>query len=75
MASVGCGLLIVGLCVIGLVAIADHLGVPKLWAWPYVLAGGLGVFLLLQLLMLVFRKSGAADDDSGAPGGIEQSTG
>ncbi|MGD9722329.1 MAG: Gfo/Idh/MocA family protein [Pirellulales bacterium] len=59
MTSVGCGLLLFGLLIMGLVAIGDHLGVPYLSWWPYMLAGGLGVFLLLQLLMLVFQGDDA----------------
>ncbi|MEX2114499.1 MAG: hypothetical protein WD845_14995, partial [Pirellulales bacterium] len=54
MTSIGCGLLIFGLMVMGFVAIGDHLGLPVKKAWAYVLAGGMGIFLLLQLLMLVF---------------------
>jgi predicted dehydrogenase len=56
MATIGCGLLILGLCVMGLVAIGDHLGLPYARYWPYLLLAGLGLFLLLQMLMLVFRK-------------------
>jgi predicted dehydrogenase len=66
MTSVGCGLLLFGLCMMGMVAIGDHLGVPYTRAWPYVLAGGLGVFLLLQLLMLVFRQEDARRDEEPA---------
>jgi predicted dehydrogenase len=55
MASVGCGLLIVGLLVMGVVAIGDLMGLPVRKSWAYLLAGGLGFFLLLQLLMLVFH--------------------
>lgn len=61
MASIGCGLLIFGLLVMGAVAIGDLMGLPVRKSWAYLLAGGLGIFLLLQLLMLVFH------DDS--PGG------
>ena len=62
MTSVGCGLLIFGLILLGAVAIADQLGVPHLKGWPYALVALLGVFLLLQLLTLVFQKepSGAS---------------
>jgi predicted dehydrogenase len=56
MTSIGCGLLILTLFLLGAVAIADHVGLPYARAWPYVLLGGLGVFLLLQLLMLVFGQ-------------------
>ena len=64
MASVGCGLLILGLMLMGLVAMGDHVGLPYTKYWPYLLAGCLGIFLLAQLLMLVFRK----DDDQPASG-------
>jgi predicted dehydrogenase len=55
MTSIGCGLLILTLFLMGAVAIADHVGLPYARYWPYLLLGGLGAFLLLQLLMLVFR--------------------
>jgi predicted dehydrogenase len=55
MASIGCGLLIFGLIVMGGVAIGDLMGLPVQRSWAYLLAGGMGIFLLLQLLMLVFR--------------------
>mgnify|MGYP002622867260 FL=1 len=61
MTSVGCGLLLFGLCMLGLVGIGDHLRIPFLDKWPYVLAGGLVLFLLLQMLMLVFHRDGARD--------------
>jgi hypothetical protein len=37
------------------VAIGDLMGLPVRKSWAYLLAGGLGFFLLLQLLMLVFH--------------------
>ena len=61
MTSVGCGLLLLGLCLLGAVAIAEQIGVPFLRGWPYLLVGGLGVFLLLQLLLLVFRGDDARE--------------
>lgn len=60
MASLGCGLLLVGLFLLGAVAIAEQMGIPYVQAWPYFLLGTLGVFLLMQLLMLVFRARDAA---------------
>jgi predicted dehydrogenase len=56
MASMGCGLLIFGLLVMGAVAIGDLMGLPAQKSWAYLLAGGMGIFLLLQLLMLVFQR-------------------
>lgn len=60
MASIGCGLLLLGMFVMGAVAIAEQVGVPYTRLWPYVLAGVLGIFLVLQLFMLVFRRGDAA---------------
>jgi len=70
MASIGCGLLLLGMFVMGAVAIAEQVGVPYTRLWPYVLAGVLGVFLVLQLLMLVFRRGDATPTDgaAGPPG-------
>ncbi len=56
MASVGCGLLLLGLFLVGAVAIVEQMGVPYLRSWPYLLVGVLGVFLASQLLMLASRK-------------------
>ncbi len=67
MTSIGCGLLILGLFVMGFVAIGDHLGLPFTRAWPYVMAVGMGIFLLLQLLMLVFQRDDARRDESPLP--------
>ena len=54
MTSLGCGLLLLGMFLMGAVAIAEQMGVPYVRHWPYALVGILGIFLLLQLLMLVF---------------------
>jgi len=63
MASLGCGLLLAALLLLGVVAIVEQLGAPvKLW--PYLLVAVLGGFLLLQLLMLVF---GGTSRDSQKP--------
>jgi predicted dehydrogenase len=60
MASLGCGLLLLGLFLMGAVGIAEQvLGVESTRFWPYLLAGLLGVFLLLQLLLLVSRRQDA----------------
>jgi hypothetical protein len=67
MTSIGCGLLILGLFVMGFVAIGDHLGLPFTRAWPYVMAAGMGIFLLLQLLMLVFQKDDTRRAESPLP--------
>jgi myo-inositol 2-dehydrogenase/D-chiro-inositol 1-dehydrogenase len=56
MASVGCGLLLLGLFLLGAVAIVEQLGVPYVRSWPYLLVGVLGAFLVSQLLMLASRK-------------------
>ena len=66
MASIGCGLLLLGMFVMGAVAIAEQIGVPYTRLWPYVLAGVLGIFLVLQLLMLVFRRGDASPQDEAA---------
>lgn len=66
MASIGCGLLLLGMFVMGAVAIAEQIGVPYTRLWPYVLAGVLGVFLILQLLMLVFRRGDTVSRDGTA---------
>lgn len=56
MASVGCGLLMLTLGLLVFVALAEQMGLPFLKYWPHVVVGGLAVFLLAQLLMLVFRR-------------------
>jgi predicted dehydrogenase len=73
MASIGCGLLLLGMFVMGAVAIAEQIGVPYTRLWPYVLAGVLGIFLFMQLLMLVFRRgdAGPRDDAAGPQGSGE----
>ncbi len=63
MASIGCGLLLLGLFLMGAVAIAEQVGVPYVRLWPYALAIVMGVFLVMQLLMLVFRREPRGDDD------------
>ena len=55
MASLGCGLLLLGLFIVVAVGIAEQMGVPFLRYWPQVLAGLLGLFLVLQLLVLASR--------------------
>lgn len=56
MTSLGCGLLVLGMLLLGVVAIGEQAGVPYTKYWPYLLLGAFGFFLLLQLLMLVFNK-------------------
>jgi predicted dehydrogenase len=74
MASVGCGLLLVALFVLGAVAIVEQMGVQQVRVWPYVLLGTLGLFLSMQLLMLVFGRrreaapSATGDSDGPASG-------
>jgi predicted dehydrogenase len=61
MASLGCGLLMLGLLLVVVVAIAHSIAKNAGWErvanvlgnWPYLLLGVLGVFLLMQLLLLV----------------------
>ncbi|HEX7377692.1 MAG TPA: hypothetical protein VF278_11300 [Pirellulales bacterium] len=54
MSGIGCLLLVAGLFVLVIATTAVHAGVPLAGSWPYVLLGVLVVFLLLQLLRLVF---------------------
>ncbi len=61
MASTGCALLLAGLFLVVLVAIADVIAAQAGWnqlagvlhQWPFLLLGVFGSFLLLQLLLLV----------------------
>jgi myo-inositol 2-dehydrogenase/D-chiro-inositol 1-dehydrogenase len=55
MTSVGCGLLLLGLILMPIVALADHANLHAL-LWPKLLLALLGLFLGLQLLKLVFPK-------------------
>lgn len=57
MTSLGCGLLVLGMLLLGVVAIGEQAGVPYTKFWPYLLLGAFGFFLLLQLLMLVFKPA------------------
>lgn len=61
MASLGCGLLVLGTLLLGAVAIGEQAGVPYTRYWPYFLLAALAFFLLLQMLMLAFRKSAAGN--------------
>ena len=57
MASLGCGLLLLGLFLMGAVGIAEQIfGVASTRFWPYLLASLLGGFLLLQFLLFVSRR-------------------
>ncbi len=58
MTSVGCGLLLIGLFLLGAVGIGEQMGLPYVRIWPYLLLGVLGLFLLLQFLLVVSRKDG-----------------
>jgi predicted dehydrogenase len=61
MTSIGCGLLLLSMFLLGAVAIGEQMGLPYVRLWPYLLVGALGIFLLMQLLLLVFgRASGRA---------------
>ncbi len=70
MTSIGCGLLVLGTFLLGAVAIGEQMGLPYVRLWPYLMAGVFGLFLLLQLLMLVFRREEAeAPDEASRPEG------
>jgi len=62
MASVGCGLLLASLVLVVCLALALDFArvlgiqIPYADKWPYLMLGVLGVFLLLQLLRLLFEK-------------------
>ncbi|MCC7084622.1 MAG: hypothetical protein IT427_06410 [Pirellulales bacterium] len=76
MASVGCGLLMLGLLLVVAVAIALGIAVNAGWLgianvlanWPYLLLAVLGIFLLLQLLLLVGKTRDREDQGSGLRG-------
>ena len=55
MTSLGCGLLMLSLVLLPIVAIADRLGVPLVKHWAFFLLGIFVLFLLLQGLKLVFQ--------------------
>ncbi len=78
MASAGCALLMAGLMLVVLVAVADVVAAQAGWnrlagifhQWPYLLLGVFGVFLLLQLLLLIGAprqqsQQPTSDDDDG----------
>lgn len=74
MASLGCGLLIAGLVLVVFVAMVRVLAVQAGWNglvqildfWPYLLLAVLGLFLVLQLLVLI-GKSPSLPDRHGEP--------
>ncbi len=57
MTSLGCGLLLFGLVLLGAVGIAEQMGVPHMRLWPYFLLVAMGLFLLLQFLRLAFPRA------------------
>ena len=61
MASVGCGLLILTILVLGMAGIAEQMKIPYVGAWRYVLLALFVVFLFMQLIMLTTGKRRAAD--------------
>jgi predicted dehydrogenase len=73
MASIGCGLLMLTLCVLGLVGVAEQLRIPYVGAWRYIAVAVFVVFLLVQLIMLTSgkkqpeRKRESADSGSTPP--------
>jgi len=66
MASLGCGLLLLTLMLLVLVGVLEQMKVPFLGVWTYAVVGVLGVFLLLQLLLLTSKKR-AGDSGAGRP--------
>jgi predicted dehydrogenase len=73
MASIGCGLLMLGLLLIVVVAIAHTFaknagwvqGAEVLAKWPYLLLAVLAIFLLLQLFLLIGKPRQARHQESG----------
>jgi predicted dehydrogenase len=75
MTSVGCALLMIGLMLVVCVALGQVIAVQAGWnrmaeilgAWPYLLLGVCGIYLLLQFLLLVggSRETNAAKTDRG----------
>jgi predicted dehydrogenase len=67
MAALGCGVLILGLMFLVLIAVVEDFGravgrrIPLVAHWPYLLLGLMVIFLLLQLLLLAMRRHGPAD--------------
>lgn len=58
MSGIGCAVLIGGLLLTILAAVAGGLGLPVGDSWAYILLAVFGVFLLLQALKLVFPEGG-----------------
>jgi predicted dehydrogenase len=56
MAAGGCLLLMLGLFALPILAIMARAGVPGIGLWPWIMAGAFGLFVILQLLTLAFRK-------------------
>jgi predicted dehydrogenase len=56
MAAGGCLLLMLGLGLVMVAAIAEQANVPLVGLWPKLLAVVFGLFLAMQLLLLVFRR-------------------
>ncbi len=69
MTSLGCGILVFALGLVVVVSVAEQLGMPNTRFWPYALLGGLALFLVLQLLVLVFQRKPA---DVASPGETER---
>jgi predicted dehydrogenase len=62
MTSLGCGLLLIGLVLLGAVGIGEQMGLTFVRAWPYLLLGVLGLFLAMQLLVVISRKQTLSKD-------------
>jgi len=56
MAAGGCLLLMLGLVALPVLAIMAKAGIPGIGLWPWLMAGAFGLFVILQLLTLAFRK-------------------
>lgn len=67
MASLGCGLLLLTLMLLILVGVLEQMKVPFLGVWRYAVVGILGVFLLLQLLLLTSKKKAGPSVPGGPP--------
>ena len=75
MASVGCGLLLIGMVMVVIVAIVHALAVQAGWnrlaavldCWPYLLLVVCGIYLLLQLLVFVGKPRQPPDQGQISP--------
>lgn len=66
MASIGCGLLLLTLCVLALAGVAEQMRIPYVGVWRYIVVAVFVVFLLVQLIMLTSGKKQPAGDRESA---------